>query len=358
MYTTNEDFPTNQFIEQYEKKIYDQKQLLEISKALNSQLDHNFLIDAILNICLAQFQTMMAAIYTAPEIDVQYFQLYPGYKGFDFEEEDYKTRISVESPVIQFLEEKPRAISIQNLEKNLTQSDDLLYFKKLGAEMIIPLNAKGGKINGLIILGEKMTMEEYLDSEKEFLTILASLAGVAVENSRLYELATVDMMTQLKIHHYFQSKLREEMDRCRKKKITLALLFTDVDKFKVFNDTYGHQAGDIVLIEVAKKLMECSRKFDLAARYGGEEFCVVMPGATLEEGYEMGEKIRKAVENHTVIDPNTKKELKVTISVGVTEFHPSDKSNKDIIERSDKALYEAKRSGRNKTVIKKYSDIE
>ncbi|MCB1193326.1 MAG: sensor domain-containing diguanylate cyclase [Leptospiraceae bacterium] len=353
MYTREEDFPATIVIEQYEKKIYDQKQLLEISKALNSQLDYNFLIDAILNICLAQFQTMMSAIYIAPEIDVEYFQLYPGHKGFEFEDEDLKRKISVESPLIQYLEEKTRAISIKQLEKTIQeQSDDLSYFKKIGAEMVIPLNAKGGKINGIIILGEKMTMGEYLDSEKEFLTILASLAGVAVENSRLYELATVDMMTQLKIHHYFQSKLREEMDRCRKKNTTMALLFTDIDKFKVFNDTYGHQAGDIVLIEVAKKLMESVRKVDLAARYGGEEFCVVMPGANAQDGFEMGEKIRKAVESHTVIDPNTRQELKVTISVGVTEFHPNDKNNREIIERSDKALYEAKHSGRNRTMVR------
>ena len=171
--------------------------------------------------------------------------------------------------------------------------------------MITPLNAKG-KVNGLLVLGEKMTMSDFLENEKDFLTILASLAGVAVENSRLYELATVDMMTQLKIHHYFQSKLREEMDRCRKK-----------------------------------------------ARYGGEEFCVVMPGADLQEGYEMGEKIRKAVEAQLVENPNGGDPLKVTISVGVTEFMPTDKNNKELIERADKALYQAKHGGRNQTICYK-----
>jgi len=348
-----EDSGSFEQLEHYEKKIYDQKQLLEISKALNSTLDYNYLIDAILNICLAQLQTLNAAIYLAPDVDADHFTLDASHKGFDISDKDMKMKIMIDSPFVQNFEEKPKAMTIRQLIDNgLGEDEYFKYFKSLGAEMITPLNAKG-KVNGLLVLGEKMTMSDFLENEKDFLTILASLAGVAVENSRLYELATVDMMTQLKIHHYFQSKLREEMDRCRKKGTKLALLFTDIDKFKVFNDTHGHQAGDVVLIEVAKKLIECARKNDIPARYGGEEFCVVMPGADLQEGYEMGERIRKAVEAQLVENPNGGDPLKVTISVGVTEFMPTDKNNKELIERADKALYQAKHGGRNQTICYK-----
>lgn len=236
-------------IEHYEKKIYDQRQLLEISRALNSTLEYNNLIDAILNICLAQLQTLKSAIYLAPDVDANYFRLDPGHKGFDMTDEETVKKISVESPLVQFFEEKPKATTLTVLEKvdEFKISAEYHLLKSIGAELITPLTAKG-KVNGLLVLGEKITLSDFLEDEKDFLTILAGLAGVAVDNARLYELATVDMMTQLKIHHYFQSKLREEIDRCRKKKTNLALLFTDVDKFKVFNDTYGHQAGDVVLI--------------------------------------------------------------------------------------------------------------
>ncbi|MEM7180719.1 MAG: sensor domain-containing diguanylate cyclase [Spirochaetota bacterium] len=348
-------------IEHYEKKIYDQRQLLEISKALYSTLEYNDLIDAILNICLAQLQTLKSAIYLAPDVDANFIKMKmdPSHKGFDISDDDFATKISIESPLIQFFEEKPRAIGIPALEKidQVRDSEEFASLRSLGAELVTPLTAKG-KVNGLLVLGEKITLSDFLEDEKEFLTVLAGLAGVAVDNARLYELATVDMMTQLKIHHYFQSKLREEIDRCRKKKTSLALLFTDVDKFKVFNDTYGHQAGDVVLIEVAKKLMECARKQDIAARYGGEEFCIVMPGAGAQEGYEMGEEVRKSIEAHRVKNPNTNEDLKVTISVGVTEFHPQDRNNKEVIERADKALYEAKHGGRNQTRIKKFEDLK
>jgi diguanylate cyclase (GGDEF)-like protein len=346
-----------EMLEHYEKKIYDQKQLIEISKALSSTLDYENLKDSILNICLAQQQTMNAALFLAPDVDANYLKLDLNWKGYDLDEKSLDTRIILDSPFVQIFEDKLRTMDIRSVETlpQVNTDETFRFLKSIGVEMIVPMNAKG-KVNGFLILGEKMTRSEYNVADKEFLTNLASLAGIAVENTRLYELATVDMMTQLKVHHYFQTRLREEMDRCRKKNSKLALLFTDIDKFKVFNDTYGHQAGDVVLIEVAKKLMECCRKNDIAARYGGEEFCVVMPGATIEEAYDMGEKIRKSIESHRVINPASGEQLKVTISVGVTEFHPLDRNNKELIERSDQALYKAKHAGRNQTMINTRTD--
>jgi diguanylate cyclase (GGDEF)-like protein len=341
-------------IEHYEKKIYDQNQLLQISKALNSTLDYQYLIDAILNICLAQLQTLNAAMYLETEVDSSVFQLESSYKGFDFGETELKFRIPMDSPLIHFLAEKPKATMLSFIlaKPELSKDPIVLFFQKLGVEVVVPLNAKG-RVNGLLILGEKMNLSEFLEDEKEFMTTLASLAGIAVENARLYELATVDMMTSLKVHHYFQTKLKEEMERCRKKGTKLTLLFTDVDKFKVFNDTYGHQAGDVVLIEVARKLIENAGKHDIAARYGGEEFCLVMPGADEEQGFAKGEKIRKDVESMIVKNPDTGENLKVTLSVGISSFQITDRNNKDLIERADKALYQAKHGGRNRSIIYK-----
>lgn len=340
----------NLAIEHYEKKIYDQQQLLEISKALYSTLDLDHLIDAILNISLAHLTTK-AAIFLMPEFEATTFVFKKGVEITSFPE----TKIPANCELITFLHTHLRAITVEQLEKHEScRSPELDYFKNVGVDLIVPLSIRG-RINGLLVLGEKITLTEFMDGEKSFFTILAGLAGIAVENARLYELATVDMMTQLKVHHFFQTKLREEIERCRKKNTNVSLLFTDVDKFKSFNDTYGHQAGDQVLIEVAKKLKEHSRSVDIAARYGGEEFCVIMPGVDANEAFLMGEKIRQSVQEHSVYNPALGNELKVTISVGVTEFHPSDKSNRDMIERADQALYQAKHNGRNQTKLKLYS---
>ncbi|EMY69941.1 diguanylate cyclase (GGDEF) domain protein [Leptospira vanthielii serovar Holland str. Waz Holland = ATCC 700522] len=294
-------------------------------------------------------------MYLEPEIDLGLFKLEPqSIKGFELSVEEQNYEIKIDSPLIHYFEEKPKAVTMDQilLMDSLKSIPDITYLRKMGAEILVPLNAKG-KVNGLLVLGDKMTSEEFLEDEKEFMTTLANLAGIAVDNARLYELATVDMMTGLKIHHYFQTKLKEEMDRCRKKGTKLCLLFTDVDHFKRFNDTYGHQAGDVVLIEVAKQVINAAQRHHIPARYGGEEFCLVMPGATEEEAMVKGEEIRKAVESMVVKNPNDGTDLKVTLSVGVSSFRTTDRNNKDLIERADKALYQAKHSGRNRTICYK-----
>ena len=184
--------------------------------------------------------------------------------------------------------------------------------------LLIPLKAKG-RINGILIMGPKSDGEEYLAEEKAFLSDLASLAAIAVENARLYELATVDMMTKLKIHHFFQTRLREEMELARETGQPLSLLLTDIDHFKKFNDTYGHQIGDLVLKEVAKVLITAAKGKDLAARYGGEEFSLIAPGRDLETALAIAEKYRERIEKLNVKNPTDKgdKILKVTVSVGV-----------------------------------------
>ncbi|MFN3247008.1 MAG: GGDEF domain-containing protein, partial [Leptonema sp. (in: bacteria)] len=150
----------------------------------------------------------------------------------------------------------------------------------------------------------------------------------------------------------FQSRLKEEREKALKRNTSLYFMLTDVDKFKTFNDTYGHQAGDEVLKAVAKVLQSLAKPPFFAARYGGEEFCLVMPGLKNdEEALEIGEKFRSGVENTVVYHEG--KELKVTASAGIAKFDPSldAKTNKNIIERADQALYECKRQGRNRVLL-------
>jgi diguanylate cyclase (GGDEF)-like protein len=343
---------SSDIFEHYEKKIYDQKQLIEISKALNSTLDYNALIDSILNTCLAQMHTLNAAVYLAPDVDAPYFTIDSSFKGFDFSEKEIKTQILIDSPFIQYFEEKPKAIALKALEKigNMQNDEYFKMFKAQGVEVISPLSAKG-KVSGVLILGEKMNTDVYAEEEKDFLTNLTSLAAIAVQNARLYELATVDMMTQLKVHHYFQSKLREEMEKCRKKGTKLSLLFTDVDKFKVFNDTYGHQAGDAVLIEVARKVMECCRKNDIAARYGGEEFVAILPSTNEVGGYQAALRMQATLNLLAIPHQRSPIIPQVTMSFGLAVMVPhADQSPLELIEIADQYLYQAKRTGKNRIV--------
>lgn len=339
-------------IQHYEKKIYDLRQLIEISRALNSTLDYEYLIQAVLDMCLAQVQTLRAALFLTPELDSDELQLVSGHKGFELNQEPESYRIPLESPLVSYFLQNNRSLTIKEVEEHVGEDPSVQIIRSMGVELIVPLKSKG-KVIGLIVLGEKAVGGEYPDDERRFLVDLASLGGVAVDNARLYERATVDMMTGLKNHAYFQSRFREERERAVRRKTPLALLLTDVDKFKNFNDTYGHQAGDEVLKAVARVLIDSARHSDFAARYGGEEFCMVMPGADEETALEMGETVRKRIEEMTV--EHEGKEMKVTLSVGVAvlDVEQDGKTNKTMIERADQALYVCKRNGRNQ--VRSYS---
>ncbi|MFN3604112.1 MAG: diguanylate cyclase [Leptonema sp. (in: bacteria)] len=332
----------------YEKKIYDQRQLIEISRALNSTLDYKYLINAILDMCLAHVQTLSAGLFLNTDIDSEEICLIPDYKGFDlfYSIEHYK--IPTDSKFVQFFEANTKSYTLTELENSIYSDNIATLLKEMGVHLVVPMKAKG-KILGFIILGEKIDGKDYLESEKNFLVDLASLGAIAVDNAKLYERATTDLMTGLKNHAYFQNRLKEEREKSLKRGTSLYLILTDVDKFKNFNDTYGHQAGDEVLKSVAKVLQSFQKGTSFASRYGGEEFCLVITGIKDDsEVLKIAEEYRSKIEQMVVHYEG--KELKVTVSAGIAKFNPilDSKTNRNLIERADKALYECKRKGRNR----------
>jgi diguanylate cyclase len=138
----------------------------------------------------------------------------------------------------------------------------------------------------------------------------------------------------------------------------LSVLMIDIDHFKKFNDSYGHQVGDHVLRLVAKVLQDSVRGGDLAARYGGEELMAVLPGATLEVCTDVAERIRLRVSEARLTRRTTGEEIaSVTVSIGVARFRLAE-SAEAMIERCDRGLYEAKRLGRNRVVTENDIDAE
>lgn len=353
------EFEFSAGIEQYEKKIYDQRQLIQISKALNSNLDLNSLIESILNISLAQGQTLQVGIYLNPEINNRDFYLHENSIGFDLSD-GLEYKLSYKGELVKLLGESDQAYTLKAIAeveqlKEVQPDKELKQLKTLNDDLlIIPLRSKGC-INGIIVLGPKTDGTDHSSSEQAFLADLASIAAIAVENARLYEMATVDMMTKLKIYHYFKTRLIDEIELAKLSGRPLSLYITDIDHFKAFNDTYGHQTGNIVLGEVANQLIKNSRSVDIASRYGGEEFAVILPNTSLKEAQRQAERARKSVEEMIIKNPNlgtSDSELKVTISAGVAQFNPvSDENIALLIEKCDRALYRAKDGGRNRTEI-------
>lgn len=161
-----------------------------------------------------------------------------------------------------------------------------------------------------------------------------------------YKLATIDGLTELYNHRYFQETLKNQVEISKRYNQTFSLIIIDIDFFKKFNDTYGHQAGDAVLKQVAQTLKKNSRTTDVVCRYGGEEMSIILPNTSLEEALLSANRFNKAVEEKEFyINSNTTS--KVTISVGVATFPQDAETAQELIEKADKGLYYAKEHGRN-----------
>jgi len=164
-----------------------------------------------------------------------------------------------------------------------------------------------------------------------------------------YRLAVTDGLTQLFNHRYFQEQMINNVNTYKRYGIKFSLILIDIDFFKKFNDTYGHQSGDCVLKQVANILKKNSRTSDIVCRYGGEEMSVILTNTDKEEAVVVANKICLAVRNNKFTLANNEK-VNVTISVGVATVGDNGEKPQEIIEFSDKCLYKAKESGRNQVV--------
>jgi len=179
----------------------------------------------------------------------------------------------------------------------------------------------------------------------EPLRIILSQAAISIENARLFELATTDGMTKLYVHRYFQLLLDQEIQRSKRHNRQFSLIMMDIDSFKTFNDTCGHQLGDEVLKSVAREIKKISRGEDVVARYGGEEFVVILPEMDAQQAMIVAEKIRAKVENLEIIYGIRR--LQVTVSLGVSVFPRNATEKEELIRKADEALYNSKLNGKN-----------
>jgi diguanylate cyclase (GGDEF)-like protein len=160
-----------------------------------------------------------------------------------------------------------------------------------------------------------------------------------------YDRSITDPLTQARNRAFFDEYLRDTADQARKYGEIFSVAILDIDGFKVFNDTYGHPVGDLVLKTTTKTIQETIRKTDILCRFGGEEFTLIFKATCLEDALVITEKIRAAVEK-SVLEHEGKK-LSITISLGVTEFSIRDDAAA-IVARADQALLKAKQSGKNR----------
>ena len=344
---------SQEIINEYEKKIYDLRQLLEISRSLCSTLEFSTLIESILYTCMGQFHVLGAGIFVLNALDADSLHLDSNYNGID-PNPNISYIIPISNPIVELLETSNKTYTVTELVEALPESTDLNMVTTLKPSLIIPL-VQHNHLNGILLLGERITLAEdagYSDYEKEQLTVIASLASIAINNAALIERSSTDMMTHLKLKYFFFNVLADKLDNALAGEGNLSIIMFDIDFFKRFNDTYGHACGDYVLQTVAKIIKSNIRSQDMASRYGGEEFTVLLNETCTEDAMIVAERIRSKVEQFDFCYED--QHVKVTISLGVSTFDVNENpitSPKLLVDQADQALYISKRSGRNRVTF-------
>ncbi|MBI4343657.1 MAG: GGDEF domain-containing protein [Candidatus Omnitrophica bacterium] len=194
--------------------------------------------------------------------------------------------------------------------------------------------------------------EEMPQRQAHMLTLVANQLSLQLARIRLYEqveeMAETDALTGLAVRRAFMERAQEEVARSKRHELACAVLMLDLDRFKEKNDTYGHLVGDVVLKDVARLLQRNLREIDLIARYGGEEFIILLVETTIEQAMLITLRLQQLVEVHPVRAYDEL--LHQTISIGVSAFPQDAQTLENLIECADRALYEAKRTGRNRVV--------
>lgn len=212
-----------------------------------------------------------------------------------------------------------------------------------------PLKFKDGII-GVINIVNKRNGGQFKDSDLSLLNLIASQAAVTIENNKLYELSITDGMTRLFVHRYFQARLNEELLRARRYGLTMSLIMMDIDNFKKFNDTFGHQVGDQVIQKVAQTIRDTVRTgIDVPCRYGGEEMSVILPETRAEEAFQTAERLRENIASVSI--PHSSGDLHITVSIGVASYPVHAHDRESLIKVADKALYTSKGEGKNRSTL-------
>ena len=196
------------------------------------------------------------------------------------------------------------------------------------------------------------TVRKKEEQDKQQMEALAKqISRLNVELKKVKTKAMTDGLTKAYNREAFDSYIRKIVDQNTIKRSPFSLLMLDIDDFKKINDEYGHQIGDRVLVALVRKCTEFIRDEDFLARYGGEEFVIVLPGASLRNALKKAQRLRKAIAgtHYTTDKEKGGDDLSVTVSIGASSFHKND-SVSTVIDRSDQALYQAKRTGKNRVI--------
>lgn len=326
--------------------------LEEVYKAIAPVLDREELYDIIL---AKSVELLGAEAGSLMILDVQHKVLaVKAAKGIERNELD-SIRVRLGEGISGAIAESGNPVIVKDIEKEVPSRKNRKRYKTRSF-ISIPLKLDS-RVIGLINVTDKATGEVFNEEDLHLLHSFANYATIALERVAYYSMteelkmiSMTDPLTELFNRRYFRERLFEEAERVKRHDECFSIFIMDIDNFKIFNDKYGHIAGDKTLKGVSRAIKDAVRSMDVVARYGGEEFAVILPHTNKKDAFEIAERIRHGVERFRPSGGNFES-MPTTISVGVAEFPIDAGTIDDLIDRADKAMYKAKKTGKNRVVV-------
>ncbi len=317
------------------RKVYDLHNLVEASNDIYSILNFRQLINSALLTVIGQVGVQSALVLMYDQSKRSYSLSFQ--KGFK-PKEVQKLKFKVDSPLVKYFTKQNTPVYVKELAKRPDFESYVQKLEELDIFIIAPI-IFSERVQGIIATREKHYSSDFSRTDFELFHVLVNIISISIENAQHYEeiknLSLTDEMTKLHNYRSFISRLKEEVNRAKRNQSKISLVILDIDHFKNYNDTLGHQAGDEALREVGKVLRKTVRDEDIVSRYGGEEFCVIFPGIGKEENMNLGERIRLKIEAHKFYKEKVQPIGNLTISLGGATY-PDDASEiHGLIQKAD-----------------------
>ncbi len=329
------------------QKLLDYKTLLEIGMIIASEQEVGNIAKEIVYGIISKYKPEYVTIIFFPDEVNKSADVYAFKDSTELENE---INIKDYASLKNFFLTHPNQVDFETFSFLLPQ-DIIQSFIKFKPDYIYPVKTVEN-VYGMVMLSKPKDRTSFMQDDIEFISTIINFASIALQNKKNYLKAITDLKTGLYIYHYFVQRINEEIEKFKRYDQIFSFIILDIDHFKLVNDNYGHVAGDVVLVELAALIRQSIReKIDMPVRYGGEEFGILLPRCNSVDAYKTAERLRKKIENSTLYFES--KKIKYTASMGIATYRYKTKTISEFIDMADKALYYAKRSGRNRTIVNK-----